>query len=125
MLSQLYPFYFILYPFPIVPMNEIPIVCTLSDAEFRERERVVLEKIRAAVVDAVETDEGFVFTFPSDDDSFAALNEFIVVERRCCPFLDFKMTVPRGAGLIQLELSGPEGAKDFIAANFTPAVAEP
>lgn len=100
--------------------ESIPIVCTLNDAEFRERGRVVLDKIKAAVIDASETDTGYAFRFPSDDDSFAMLNEFIVLERRCCPFLDFKMTVPRGEGDIHLELSGPDGAKEFIASNFTP-----
>lgn len=96
----------------------IPILCTLNDAEFRARERHVLQKIKAAVIEANETETGYAFRFPSDDASFAALNEFIVLERRCCPFLDFKMIVPRGERDIQLELSGSEGAKEFIAANF-------
>ena len=97
----------------------IPILCTLNDADFRERERDVLQKIKASVLSTSETDNGYSFRFPSDDASFAALNEFIVLERRCCPFLDFKLTVPRALGEIHLELSGPEGAKEFIAANFT------
>ncbi len=100
--------------------ENIPIVCTLNDAEFREREQVVLRKIEDLVLTAEETGSGFIFCFPPDDASFAALNEFIVLERRCCPFLDFKMTVPRGEGDILLELSGPDGAKEFIAANFNP-----
>lgn len=97
----------------------IPILCTLNDAEFRARERDVLQKIKASVLSTNETDNGYTFRFPSDDASFAALNEFIVLERRCCPFLDFKITVPRGLGDIDLELSGPDGAKEFISANFT------
>ncbi len=98
--------------------GQIPIICTLNDAEFRDRERDVLQRIKAAVLSMNETDNGYAFRFPSDDASFAALNEFIVLERRCCPFLDFRMTIPRGLGDIHLELSGPEGAKEFIAANF-------
>ncbi|MCC7307696.1 MAG: hypothetical protein IT173_09020 [Acidobacteria bacterium] len=98
--------------------NEIPIVCTLNDAEFRERERDVLQKIKASVLATNETAGGYAFRFPSDDSAFAMLNEFIVLERRCCPFLDFKMTIPRELGEIHLELSGPDGAKAFIAANF-------
>lgn len=98
--------------------NSIPIICTLNDAEFRARERKVLQTIKAAYTEAKETDNGYAFRFPSEDDSFAMLNEFIVLERRCCPFLDFHMTVPRGDGEITLELSGDDGAKAFIAANF-------
>ncbi len=99
-------------------IEDIPIVCTLSDAEFREREREVIQRLMPTVIERSETDTGYSFRFPSDDASFAALNDFIVLERRCCPFLDFKMTVPRGEGDIELELSGPEGAKEFIEANF-------
>lgn len=69
---------------------------------------------------SIETENGYVFGFPSDDDSIAMLNEFILLERRCCPFLDFRLTLPRGGGDIRLELSGPEGAKEFIGANFKP-----
>lgn len=98
--------------------ESIPIVCTLNDASFHERERTVLQKIKASIIESNETAEGFAFRFPPDDDSFAMLSEFIALERRCCPFLDFKITVPRGGGDIRLALSGAEGAKEFIAANF-------
>lgn len=100
--------------------SDLPIACTLNDAEFRERERTVLEQLKSNVITVTETTSGYAFRFPSDDASFAALNEFIVLERRCCPFLDFNLTVPRGNGEIVLELSGPDGAKEFIAANFAP-----
>ncbi|MGB7070379.1 MAG: hypothetical protein WBD22_12875 [Pyrinomonadaceae bacterium] len=101
-------------------MENIPIICTLNDDEFRRRERDVLAAIKASVLTAEETANGYIFSFSFDDATFAALNEFIVLERRCCPFLDFKMTVPRGEGGLFLELSGPDGAKEFIAANFRP-----
>jgi len=100
--------------------SDIPIACTLNDAEFRERERTVLDQLKASVIDVIETTNGFAFLFPSDDASFAALNEFIVLERRCCPFLDFNLTIPRGLGEIRLEVSGEVGVKDFIASNFLP-----
>jgi hypothetical protein len=98
--------------------NDIPIVCTLNDDAFRERERSVIQKLMPTVLDMTETEEGFVFRFPSDDASFRGINEFIVLERKCCPFLDFKMTVGRGNGDILLELSGGEGVKEFINQTF-------
>lgn len=83
-----------------------------------ERERTVLKTIKGITIDVIETENGYAFRFPSDDAGFAALNEFMVLERRCCPFLDLKMTIPRGLGEIHLELYGPKGAKEFIAANL-------
>jgi len=98
--------------------TNIPIICTLNDAEFRERERKVLDRMKSATTEAAELKNGYALSFALNEDSFAMLNEFIVVERRCCPFLDFKMTVLRGDEAITLELSGADGAKEFIAASF-------
>ena len=100
--------------------NDIPIVCTLNDAEFRERERVVLEKLKSAMRETAETVDGYTFSFTSDDELLRDLSEFIILERRCCPFLDFSLKVGRGGGDIVLELSGPDGAKEFIASTFAP-----
>lgn len=103
-------------------MNDlnIPIVCTLNDAEFRERERLVLEKLKSKVVKVTATADGFAFRFLSDGDLISELAEFIILERRCCPFLDFNLKVECGAGSVTLELSGAEGAKEFIATTFVP-----
>lgn len=101
-------------------MEEIPIVCTLNDEEFREREKTILNAVKKSVSVTEETREGYRFRFPSNDATYNALHEFIDLERRCCPFLDFRLTVPRGEGDLVLELSGPNGAKEFIAAHFRP-----
>jgi hypothetical protein len=98
--------------------KDIPIVCTLNDAEFHERERAVIQKLMPSVLETVETAEGYAYHFPSEGDSLANLGEFIILERQCCPFLDFKLTALRGNGDIWLELSGPPGAKEFIASVF-------
>jgi hypothetical protein len=42
----------------------------------------------------------------------------IELERRCCPFLQFRLTVEPNRGATWLELTGPEGTKDFLAATF-------
>lgn len=98
--------------------KDIPIACTLNDAEFQERERAVMQKLIPTVLETIETESGYAYHFPSEGDSLANLAEFIVLERECCPFLDFKLTVVRAGGDIWLELSGPPGAKEFIASFF-------
>jgi hypothetical protein len=102
--------------------NDIPIQCTLTDDEFRERERNVISRLIPSVVERVETPDGYSFRFPSADGFLADLHEFILLERKCCPFLDFKLSVGRGGGDVMLELSGPPGAKEFIASTFVTQV---
>lgn len=96
---------------------EIPIVCTLNSTEFHERERSILQKLLPKA-QRVESSDGYIYRFPSDDECLREIAEFIELERQCCPFLDFRLSVRRGRGEITLELSGPPGAKEFIASTF-------
>jgi hypothetical protein len=42
----------------------------------------------------------------------------IDAERRCCRFLRFDLTVEPDAGPVVLDLTGPPGTREFIAALF-------
>jgi hypothetical protein len=42
------------------------------------------------------------------------LTSFIKTERECCSFFTFNLSVAGDKSAAWLELSGPEGAKDFI-----------
>jgi hypothetical protein len=46
------------------------------------------------------------------------LAEFVLLERRCCPFLNFEITLHEGEDSIAVHLSGREGVKEFLAAEF-------
>jgi hypothetical protein len=98
------------------PGRNLPIACTLTSAELQERRRTVLEKVRSAVIETVELKNGYAFSIPVD--WFAEVARLIELERQCCPFLNFNLNVAAGAGLIRLELTGPEGTKQFLAATF-------
>jgi hypothetical protein len=39
----------------------------------------------------------------------------IDVERRCCPFLRFDLTVEPEVGPVRLALSGPPGVREYLA----------
>jgi len=41
-------------------------------------------------------------------------------ERRCCPFFDLSLRLDREGGPMWLELTGREGVKEFIKAEFVP-----
>jgi hypothetical protein len=64
---------------------------------------------------------GYSFRFPAD--AFDELAQFVSKERRCCPFLAFDLAVPPGDGPVSLQLTGPEGTREFLAAEL-PAVSD-
>jgi hypothetical protein len=101
----------------------LPVACSLSGAELQARRSAVLEKFRGAVVEVKETPEGYAFSLPSDGGWLLEVANLVDVERQCCPFLRFRITVEAG-GPVWLELSGPEGAKEFLRAMLDEGPAE-
>jgi len=96
----------------------LPIACTLTNSELQERRRHLLQKVRSAVTELRELEDGYAYCFPADDDWLVELVRLVNLERQCCPFLRFRLTRESGNGPIWLEMTGPEGTKEFLAANF-------
>jgi len=65
-----------------------------------------------------ELPDGFEFEFPSDTPTFQLVSEWVAGERLCCPFFDIDVHVEREHGRLWLRLTGREGVKQFIRADF-------
>ncbi|HKO63458.1 MAG TPA: hypothetical protein VJV03_20000 [Pyrinomonadaceae bacterium] len=98
--------------------RSLPVACNLMDSEFQERRRSVLQKVISAVAEVKETENGFSYRFPSDGAWIKELATVVELEHQCCPFLRFSITVEAGDGPIWLEMSGPEGTKEFLTEVF-------
>jgi hypothetical protein len=96
----------------------LPVACSLTERELQERRRNVLQKVRGAVLEVVEKENGYAYSFPSDSAWITELAHLVILEHQCCPFLRFSLTVEPGDGPIWLELTGPEGTKDFLGSIF-------
>ena len=96
----------------------LPIACTLSDSELRERRETVLQKVRSAVSDVKEIENGYAYEFASGGELIMELAHLIELEHHCCPFLKFQLTIEPGEGAVRLDLTGPEGTRDFLSEVF-------
>lgn len=99
-------------------MNDPPIACALTGAELQERRQTILKRLRSAVVDVREVDDGYAYSFSSDGELLAEIGSMIELERQCCPFLRFRLTVEANSGPIWLELTGPDGTMEFLRKLF-------
>jgi hypothetical protein len=102
----------------LLTMNDLPIACSLTGAELQERRRTVLQNLKRLVVERREIKDGFAYSFQSDGQRLFEIASMIDLERQCCPFLRFHVTVEPGNGPIILELTGPDGTKEFLAEIF-------
>ena len=84
----------------------------------RARHKQLSEKLAAERKEIVETEKGYEFQFSPSDISLAELAEWVAAESKCCPFFDFHIDLERGGHLLCLRLTGEEGIKAFIRAEF-------
>ena len=90
------------------------LVCTLTSGEMKERKATVIANLQRELIEKKETAGGYAFKFKGDDAMVDELSTFIKTERECCSFFTFHLSVAGDKSSAWLELSGPEGAKDFI-----------
>ncbi len=99
----------------------LPVACDLSSltAEQQRREQALLAAFQAAGYAAAPTEGGYRFEVPAEPAILADLGELLALERLCCPFLRFELTVASGLGPVHLDVSGDgPAAAAFIHETF-------
>jgi len=97
---------------------ETPIACSLTSAELRDREAILLAQFRDAVIETEELREGYAFRLPGDSKRIPFIAELIAAERKCCPFLTFEVTALPNMWPVIVRGNGPAGAKEFVRTNL-------
>jgi hypothetical protein len=86
--------------------------------EERARHKELGDKMLTARNATIETPNGYEFQFSPKDVSLAELAEWAAAESKCCPFFDFHIDLEREGTLVCLRLTGSEGVKAFLRAEF-------
>jgi hypothetical protein len=96
----------------------VPVACYLSGKELQARRKNYLDKAAESLIDSEELSNGFIFRFPLKPAILQDLAEIVDLERQCCPFLNFRLTLAAGTDFVALELTGADGAKAIIESLF-------
>ena len=101
--------------------HESPFACNRLALTPEQRKRHFDElgpALRAMRTGVRELPDGYEFEFPADMKTYQLVAEWVAGERLCCPFFDIDLHSERENGPLSLRLTGREGAKQFIAADF-------
>ncbi len=112
----------------MVPLTvAVLIACQLGvfSAEERRRYEMVRAQIHADITRIVEVENGYVFHLPDDDATLTTLAEWIALERRCCPFFEFTVSVGGSEPSILVALTGSPEVKQFLESEFGSRVVSP
>jgi hypothetical protein len=94
---------------------DLPIICTLTEEELRERRRTILDAVGKSALEVASLPDGYAYTFEASSEILSQLTRLIDLERQCCRFLTFKVIVQGNGQHIRLEVTGPPEAKPIIA----------
>jgi len=94
--------------------EEAKLSCKLTTPELQLRKKTIIAELKNLVLEKTETDKGVRYKFEGSDKILDLLNTFIKTERLCCDFFVFNLIASSDTKFALLELSGPEGTKEFI-----------
>jgi hypothetical protein len=104
-----------------VEIIETPIACDLGliSASDRPRYNELRRMLASAAVRKRELPNGIEVQISTERMTLAHLAEWISFERKCCPFLDFRIDVAPESGPVWVSLTGRAGVKEFLSHAFT------
>jgi hypothetical protein len=85
----------------------------------RARHAALTEQLRSAVRWVQELPRGYAFRFPDDPEISPRLVEWVVLERRRCPSIEFEILASDRGEPVILRLTGREGIK-ALAGRLAP-----
>jgi hypothetical protein len=86
------------------------------DRAERSRHAEVTRELLALAGPPRELPDGLVFELGNEMASLELAAEFVARERRCCPFLEFR--IDAGTAPARLSITGPAGVKPFLRAEL-------
>ena len=94
--------------------HELPIACNINalDRNQRERRETAARHLHDAVLQVQELPNGYQFQYPAT--SLLTVAEFVSLEKQCCPFFAFQLTIEPNNGPLWFQITGRDGVKEFI-----------
>jgi hypothetical protein len=95
------------------------LACNLEALSVDERARraELASRVSARFREVRETADGYAVRLEPDPAIVRDTVDWLLLERRCCPFLRLDLAFEPGDGPVWLELRGGPGVKEFLAAS--------
>ncbi|WP_373231822.1 hypothetical protein [Cohnella sp.] len=100
--------------------KEIPVACchTVFTKEQRVEYKSIWGELETRRLGITELEDGNQYHFPGDPETLRLINEWVSMERKCCPFLTFSVIARDEEEPVLLQLIGNEEAKAFLQTDI-------
>jgi hypothetical protein len=92
--------------------EELPIACSLSGADLRDRLAEMKEAGRAGLIHVETAGGAAVLRFRASEGMSDRLDRIVAAESECCAFLD--LSVEESDEALELRIAGPEGSEPVV-----------
>ena len=96
--------------------SDLPVACMLTAEALRARREGLLRDLVRRADTREELLDGLRLQFSAATETLSAIARAVEAERHCCRFLRFELTVDPDGGPFHLQLTGPTGTREFLAA---------
>ena len=102
------------------PMPDTPLACSLFGLteQQRKRQQELREQLFEGDREVRELPGGYAIGLPATTTNILAAAEFVTLERLCCPFFRFELSVGGNAEPLWLRLTGEKGVKEFLKSEL-------
>ena len=102
------------------PMPDTPIACNLFGLteQQRKRQQELREQLFEGDRDVRELSDGYAIGLPATAANILAAAEFVTLERLCCPFFRFELSVGGNSEPVWLRLTGGKDVKEFLKSEL-------
>ena len=97
-------------------MANLPIFCSLTPDALDARKKGLLAALLSQSTGREPLAEGLRLRFEASRETLSNIVQVVDAERRCCRFLRFTITVEPDEAAVTLDLTGPPGSGEFVAA---------
>lgn len=96
--------------------NQSALACDMTaiPAEQRPVHLAQSRELFSQIEETRELSNGYEFRFADEPNLLQRLSDFVLLEKLCCPFLNFAIEIEAESGPVRLRLSGRDGVKEFI-----------
>ena len=95
-------------------MKTKTVACKLTSLELQKYKTEVIALLKDNILKREELSDGYCYTFVGSDTILDQVLTFIKTERQCCSFLTFNLSIEDVQSSLILNITGPDGAKEFI-----------
>ena len=89
-------------------------VCKLTGPELQKRKAALQQEIFSQVKELKEVENGYIFHFMDEGDFIEKLVDYMLAEKKCCPFFQFDLSILANNAGIAWKITGPPEAKEMI-----------